>query len=46
MLRGALLAMPGEAEARMTELFERPEIATIHAHNAAHGCFLARMERN
>ena len=45
MLRGALLAQPGEADARIRELFERPEIATIHAHNAAHGCFLARVER-
>lgn len=46
MLKGALLALPGEADARIRELFERPEIATIHAHNAAHGCFLARIERN
>lgn len=46
MLRGALLAMPGEADARIRELFERPEVATIHAHNAAYGCFLARIERN
>lgn len=46
MLKGALLAMPGEADARIRELLERPEIATIHAHNAAYGCFLARIERN
>lgn len=46
MLKGALLAMPGEADARIRELFEQPEIATIHAHNAAHGCFLARIERD
>lgn len=46
MLRGALLAMPGEADSRIRELFERPEIDTIHAHNAAYGCFLARIERN
>ncbi|HEV7658598.1 MAG TPA: DUF1203 domain-containing protein [Allosphingosinicella sp.] len=46
MLRGALLALPGEADARIHELFERPEVATIHAHNAAYGCFLARIERN
>ena len=46
MLRGALLAMPGDADARIRELLERPEIATIHAHNAAEGCFLARIERN
>jgi hypothetical protein len=46
MLRGALLALPGEADARIRELFERSEVATIHAHNAAYGCFLARIERN
>jgi len=46
MLRGALLALPGEADARIRELFERPEVAEIHAHNAALGCFLARIERN
>jgi len=46
MLRGGLLAMPGEADARIRELFERPEIVTIHAHNAALGCFLVRVERN
>jgi hypothetical protein len=46
MLKGALLAMPGEADARIRDLFARPEIATIHAHNAAHGCFLARIERS
>lgn len=45
MLRGALLATPGEADGRIRELFARPEIASIHAHNAAHGCFLARVER-
>ena len=46
MLRDALIAMPGEADARVRALFERAEIATIHAHNAAQGCFLARIERN
>ena len=46
MLRGALLAMPGTADALIRELLDRPEIATIHAHNAAYGCFLARIERN
>lgn len=45
MLRGAALALPGEADARIRELFDRPEIAYIHAHNAAHGCFAARVER-
>jgi hypothetical protein len=46
MLRGALLAPPGEADARIRELLDRPEIAEIHAHNAALGCFLARIERS
>lgn len=46
MLRGALLALPGEADAKIRALFERPEVAEIHAHNAALGCFLARIERN
>ena len=46
MLRGALLAMPGEADAKIRELFEHPEVATIHAHNAAYGCFAAKIERN
>ena len=45
MLKGALLAMPGEADARIRELFGRTDIETIHAHNAAYGCFLARIER-
>ena len=45
MMRDALLAMPGEAEAGIDALFEQPEIATIHAHGAARGCFVARIER-
>ena len=45
MLRGATLALTGDADARIRELFDRPEIAYIHAHNAAHGCFAARVER-
>ena len=46
LLRGALLAMPGEADERIRALFARPEIASIHAHNAAHGCFLAAIDRD
>lgn len=45
MLRGAVLALSGDAEAQIAELFARPEIAYIHAHNAAHGCFAARIDR-
>lgn len=46
MLKAGLLALPGEADAKIRALFETPEIATIHAHTAAYGCFLARIERN
>ena len=46
MLKSGLLAMPGEADARIRELFGDPRIDTIHAHSAAYGCFLARIERN
>ena len=46
MLRGALLALPGEADGKIRDLFERPEIATIHAHDAAAGCFAAKIVRD
>ena len=46
MLKQASLAMPGEADAQVRALFERADIANIHAHKAAYGCFLARIERN
>ena len=46
MLKEARLAMPGEADARIRELFANPDIATIHVHNAAHGCFSALVERS
>ena len=42
----AILTQPGEADAGIRELFEDPEIATIHAHNATRGCFAAKIERN
>ena len=43
---GAAGACRARPTRRIRELFERPEIATIHAHSAAYGCFLARIERN
>lgn len=46
MLVGARLAMPGGADAMIRELFDDPRIAYIDAHNAAHGCFSARIERH
>lgn len=45
MLRHAALARPGEAEQAITMLFANNEIAYIHAHNAAHGCYAARIDR-
>ncbi len=46
MLRSARLAMPGEADGVIRTLFEDSGIAYLHAHNAAHGCFAARVERD
>jgi hypothetical protein len=46
VLREARLALPGEAEARIIDLLANPAIAYIDAHNAAHGCFAARVERH
>ena len=44
-LRNALLALPGEADAKIRDLLLDPAITYIDAHNAAHGCFVARIER-
>jgi hypothetical protein len=46
MLRDGLLALPGEADAKIRILFEKAEIASIHAHTATYGCFVAHVERN
>lgn len=45
MLRAAKLAMAGEADAAIRDLFGDADIAYIHAHNAAHGCFVAKVDR-
>lgn len=45
MLKTARLAMPGEADQTIRQLFELDEVAYIDVHNAAHGCFAARVER-
>jgi hypothetical protein len=45
MMADAVLAQPGDADAQIRKLFENPVIETIHAHNAARGCFAARIER-
>jgi hypothetical protein len=46
MMTDALVAQPGEADAAIRKLFENPDVQTIHAHNAARGCFAAKIERN
>lgn len=45
MLKRAALALPGQADERIRELLDDEAVAYIHAHNAAHGCFAARVER-
>jgi hypothetical protein len=45
-LKNALLALPGEADEKIRALLADPAIAYIDAHNAAHGCFAARVERS
>lgn len=42
----ALLARPREVEWGIFELFADLDVASIHAHNAAYGCFAARIERH
>ena len=45
MLKAAGLAMPGQADQTIRQLFAQEEVAYIDVHNAAHGCFVARVER-
>jgi hypothetical protein len=46
MMVDAALAQPGEADAAIRTLFERSDVASIHAHNAIRGCFAARIDRS
>lgn len=41
----ACLTAPGDADAKVRDLFAADDIAYIHVHNAAHGCFAARIDR-
>jgi hypothetical protein len=45
MMADALLTQPGGADEGIRKLFANAEIAYIHVHNAARGCFSARVER-
>ncbi len=44
-LRGADLCVEQGLERKITAALERPEVAYLHAHNAAHGCFSAEIRR-
>ena len=46
MMVQAVLASAGEGDAAIRSLLQRPEVAEIHAHTQALGCFLAKIERN
>ncbi len=46
MLQTARLAGPNDADGAIRDLFADAGIAYIDAHNAAHGCFAARIERD
>lgn len=46
MMRDATLAAPGEADAAIRRLFSDPAIDHIDAHNAARGCFAAKVTRS
>lgn len=45
MLKTASLAAPGEADATIRAMLKSGELAYIDVHNAAHGCFAARVQR-
>lgn len=44
-IQDATLVQGGEVESAVLEMFENPEVAYIHAHFAARGCFAARIDR-
>ncbi|CDO38455.1 DUF1203 domain-containing protein [Novosphingobium sp. KN65.2] len=46
MMVDALLVGPGKVEDGIDRLFANRDVACIHVHNAAYGCFAARIERH
>lgn len=46
MLIGADLARDEALDPAIRRAFENPAAAYLHAHNAAHGCFAARIDRS
>jgi len=45
MLIAAELALSDDVDAAIGRQFANPDAAYLHAHNAAHGCFAARIDR-
>lgn len=45
LLDAALTPAGGDLAAAIEGLLARPDVAYLHAHNAAHGCFAARVDR-
>jgi hypothetical protein len=45
MLLGAQLALADDVADKARELLADPACAYLHAHNAAHGCYAARIDR-
>ena len=45
MLIGASLALKGDSREAVLAAFANEDVAYIHAHNAAHGCFAAEVRR-
>jgi len=45
MLIGAELALDDNVADAIERRFENPDAAYLHAHNAAYGCFAARIDR-
>lgn len=46
MLQDALVAGPDGQEEAIRTLLKMPQVACIHAHHAAYGCYAARIERD
>jgi len=46
LLKQAVLASAEDADAKIRSLFGNPEVESIHAHNAAAGCFAAKIVRD
>jgi hypothetical protein len=46
MLVDGAVAEPGEGDTAVRTLLGREDVAEIHAHTSAYGCFLAKIERS